>query len=166
VNATGNLQTRGLTREELAENLAGQMVWRIKDISFGDFDPLGTLVQQAHWGKLEPVRSLATAPPATLNVEIIDRRFLLKTMALDLSGASLQCNGTYAWAGTLNLNLRADFSRLRRRWLEREDDSHPPAGHAEIHLGGPLDHLVVNPQEGVARAGRSREGGVQSLNQK
>ena len=166
VNATGNFQTHGLTRDELAENLAGHMVLHIKDISFGDFDPLGTLVRQAHWGKLEPVRSLATAPPATLNVEILDRRFLLKTTVLDLSGANLQCNGTYAWAGTLNLNVRADFGRLRRRWLEREDDSHPPAGHAEIRLGGPLDHLVVNPQEGVARAGRSREGGVQSLNQK
>ena len=95
VNATGNFQTRGLAREDLAENLTGQMELRIRDISFGDFDPLGTLAQQAHWGKLDPARGPVTAPPATLNMEIRDRRFILKTTALDLSGASLQFNGAY-----------------------------------------------------------------------
>jgi hypothetical protein len=153
VNATGNFQTRGLARDELAENLTGQMELRVKDISFGDFDPLGTLAQQAHWGKLEPTRGPATAPPATLNMEIRDRRLILKTAALDLSGASLQVNGTYAWAGALNLNVRADLRRLRRRWLEREDDPHPPAHFEEVRLGGPIDHLVVNPQERVASVG-------------
>ncbi len=161
VNATGNFQTRGLAREDLAENLTGQMELRVKDVSFGDFDPLGTLAQQAHWGKLEPVRGPVTAPPATLNVEIRDRRLILKTTALDLSGASLQLSGTYAWAGALNLNVHADLRRLRRRWLLRENDPRPPAPLAEVRLGGPIDHLVVNPQEGVASVGRSRGGGRQ-----
>jgi hypothetical protein len=156
VNATGNFQTRGLAREELAENLTGQMELRVKDISFGDFDLLGTLAQQAHWGKLEPARGPATAPPATLNMAIRDRHFILKTTALDLSGASLQFNGTYAWAGALNLNVRADLRHLHRRWLVREDDPQPPALLEEVRLGGPIDHLVVNPQEGVASVGRSR----------
>jgi hypothetical protein len=155
VNATGNFQTRGLGREELAENLTGQMELRIRDISFGDFDPLETLAQQAHWGKLEPVRGPVMAPPATLNVEVRDRRFILKSTALDLSGASLQIHGAYAWGGALNLNVRADLRRLRRRWLLREDDPQPPAHLTEVRLGGPIDHLVVNPQEGVAIAGRS-----------
>ncbi len=158
VNATGSFQTRGLAREELVDNLTGQMELRLRDISFEGLDPLGTLVQQAHWGKLEAARGSLTVPPATLNMEIRDRRFILKTTALDLSGARLQCNGTYAWAGTLNLNVRADLRRLRRRWLSREDDPRFPALLPEVRLGGPIDHLVVNPQEGVASVGRSRGG--------
>jgi hypothetical protein len=109
-----------LAREELAENLTGQMELHVRDISFGDFDPLEALAQQAHWGKLEPARGPVTALPATLNLEIRDRRFILKSTALDLSGASLQIQGTYAWAGALDLNVRADLRRLHRRWLMRE----------------------------------------------
>jgi hypothetical protein len=161
VNATGSFQTRGLAREDLAENLTGHMELRVKDISFGDFDPLATLAQQAHWGKLEPARGPVTALPATLKVEVRARRFLLNPTTLDLSGASLQCSGAYAWAGALDLNVRADLRRLRRRWLEHEDDLASPARLTEVRLGGPIDHLVVNPQEGVVTAGRTRGGGRQ-----
>jgi hypothetical protein len=158
VSASGNFQTRGLAREELGDNLMGQMELRLRDISFGDFDPLGTLAEQANWGKLDPARGPVTAPPATLHVEIRDRRFILKTTGLDLSGASLQGEGTYAWSGAVNLNVRADLRRLRRRWLARDDAPQPSALLPEVRLGGLIDHLVVNPQEAVARVGRSRGG--------
>jgi hypothetical protein len=160
VNATGSFQTRGLVHEELAENLTGQMELHVGDISFGDFDPLGALAQQAHWGKLEPTRDPVTAPPTSLNLEIRDRRFILKTTGLDLSGASLQVNGTYLWTGALNLNVRADLRRLRRRWLERADEPHLPARLEEVRLSGPMDHLAVNSQERLASVGETRGGGV------
>jgi hypothetical protein len=160
VNATGSFQTRGLTREDLAENLTGQMELRVKDISFGDFDPLGILAQQAHWGKLEPSHGPVTALPAILNMDIRDRRFILKTTGLDLSGASLQVNGTYLWSGALNLNVRADLRRLRRRWLEREDQPHLPARLEQVRLSGALDHLAVNSLERLASVGESGGGGV------
>lgn len=156
MNATGKFQTRGLVREELAENLTGQMDLRVRDISFGNFDPLGTLVQSAHWGKLDPMRGPVTTLPATLNVEIRDRRFILKTLAVDLNGARLQLDGTYTWAGTMNLDVRADLRRVRRRWLVRDDAPQPSAALPEVRLGGPLDHLIVNPQEAIARVGRNR----------
>jgi hypothetical protein len=146
VSGRGNFQTRGLAREELAENLTGQMELHVRDISFGDFDPLEALAQQSHWGKLEPARGPVTALPATLNLEIRDRRFILKSTALDLSGASLQIQGTYAWAGALDLNVRADLRRLHRRWLMREGNLQGPGSIPEFRLGGPIDHLVVNPQ--------------------
>ncbi|MGA2984636.1 MAG: AsmA family protein [Terriglobia bacterium] len=161
LNATGNFQTHGLARDELAENLTGQMEWRVRDISFGDFDPLGTLAQLAHWGKLDPARVPVTAPPAVMMMEIRDRRFILKTAALDLSGASLQFAGAYDWAGPLNLNVRADLRRLRRHWLARDDTPQPSAAFPEVRLGGAIDHLVVNPQEGVASVGAGRGGGRQ-----
>jgi len=159
VNATGNFQTRGLAREELAENLTGQMVLRVKDISFGDSDPLGTLTHQALWGKLEPAHGPVTTPPVTLNVGIRDRRFILKPTALDLSGANLQFNGTYTWAGIVSLNVRADLRRLHRRWLAPDDAPQPSALLPEVRLGGRIDHLEVIPQEGVASGGRMRGGG-------
>jgi hypothetical protein len=159
VNATGNFRTRGLAREDLAQNLTGQMELRVRDISFGGFDPLGVLAQQAQWGTLEPVHGPVTAPAALLDMEIRERRFILRNTALDLSGARLQCSGTYAWAGAVNLNVRTDLRRLRRRWLERDDAPQPSALPSEVRLGGSIDHLVVNPREGVARAGRSRGGG-------
>ena len=46
VSATGKFQTLGLAREELAENLTGQVDLRVRDISFGNFDPLGSLAQR------------------------------------------------------------------------------------------------------------------------
>jgi hypothetical protein len=148
-----------LGRDELAENLTGQMELRLSDLSFGDFDPLGALVEQSHWGKLEPARGPVTARPATLNMEIRDRRFILKSTPLDLSGAILQVDGTYAWSGAVNLHVRAKLRRLRRRWLMRDDTPQPSALLPEVRLGGPIDHLVVNPQDGVAPPGRGRERG-------
>jgi len=160
VSAEGNFQTNGLGREELEDNLTGKMEMRVKDISFGDFDPLGTLAQNSHWGKLEPVRGPITALPATLNVEISDRRFILNSAALDLGGASLQLQGTYAWTGALDLDVRADVRRLRRHWLARTDALPASALPTEVHLGGQIDHLVVNPPEGVATTERTRGAGV------
>jgi hypothetical protein len=92
-------------------------------------------------------------------MEIRDRRLILKNTALDLGGARLQFHGAYALAGGLDLNVRADLRRLRRRWLERDDDLFPSAGWAEFRLGGPIDHLVVNPQVGVAEGGRQNAAG-------
>ncbi|MGD0222467.1 MAG: AsmA family protein [Terriglobia bacterium] len=157
VDATGTFRTRGLAREELAENLTGQMELRFRDISFGDFDPLGALVEQAQWGKLEPVRGPVTAVPAPLKLEIRDRRFILKATSVDLSGAILRCTGTYAWSGAVDLNVQANLRRLRRRWLARDDAPQASSLLPEVRLGGPIDHLVVNPQEAVAAVGRNPE---------
>ncbi len=156
LNATGSFQTRGLTHEDLAENLSGQMEWRFKDLSFGDFDPLASLAQVAHWGMLEPARSAVTAPSATVTVKIQDRRLILDSTALDFSGAALQVGGTYAWSGDLNLDVRADLRHLRRRWLDHEDDPPPASGLAEVRLTGMMDHLAITPQERVASVVRRR----------
>ena len=158
VTAIGEFQTRGLAREEMGDNLTGQMEWRVRDISWGDFDPLGALAEQAQWGKLEPLRSPVTLPAATLKVEVRNRRFILKTTKLDLNGASLQMDGAYAWGGPLDLNLQADLRRLRRRWLERGDALPDPDRPAEIRLGGSPDRLVVNRAEGLASVGGSQAG--------
>ncbi len=158
VNAVGDFHTRGTARGDLAQNLTGRMELRVRDISFGDFDPLGTLAQQAHWGKLEPARTPVTALPTTLDVEISNRHLTLKSMALDLSGARLHCSGDYAWAGAMNLNVHADLRGLRRRWLARADDPNPAARFPEVHLDGTVDHLAVTSHASLATLGRGRPG--------
>ncbi|MGD1155005.1 MAG: AsmA family protein [Terriglobia bacterium] len=152
VNATGNFQTRGLGREELAENLAGEATLRLKDLSFGDFDPLEALARQARWGTLEPMRGPVAVRSAAITLGIRNRRLTLKSAPLELSGAALQLNGTYALGGALSLDVRADLQHLHRRWLAREDEVKPGARYAEVHLAGPLDKLVVIPQVEVSRA--------------
>jgi hypothetical protein len=153
VNATGKFQTRGLARAELAQNMTGQIALRVRDISFGGFDPLEGLAEQAHWGKLEPGSDPATVLPVILNMEIRDRQFILEPTDLDLNGASFECRGSYLWGGALNLNVRADVQHLRRRWLSRDDDPQPLALRPEVHLTGTIDHLAVSTQEGVATVG-------------
>jgi hypothetical protein len=152
VNATGHFETRGLGREELAENLAGEVTLRFKDLSFGDFDPLEVLARQARWGTLESVHSPVAVRSAAMSLEIRNRRVTLKSAPLDLSGAALQLNGTYALGGTLSLDVRADLQHLRRRWLASENEFKPSARYADVHLAGPLDKLVVIPQVEVSRA--------------
>ncbi len=161
VDATGSFQARGLAREELAENLTGRMKLHVKDISFGDFDLLAALAQQSGWGTLEPARGPLTAPAATMDVEIRDRRFILRNAGLTVSGAPLRLDGAYTWAGALTLNVRADLRRLHRRWLPREDDLPHPLGFADVHLGGSFDRLAVSPQQVVAteKTGRAPAGG-------
>jgi hypothetical protein len=156
LDATGALQTHGLAREELAQNLAGKLELRIRDLSFGDFDPLGTLAQQMHWGKLEPVRTPVVAAPVNVDLEIRNRRALVKSAALDLSGAQLRCSGAYTWPAALNLDVRANLRHLRRRWLVRGEGAAAPS--EEMRWAGPIDHLVVTPQESASPSGRSRRG--------
>lgn len=154
VNAT--FQTRGLSREEMADSLTGQTAWRVKDISFGEFDPLRSLAQQARWGKLEPARVPVTVPLVTISADIRGRHLILKTAPVDLSGASLLLDGDYEWGGALNLDVHADLQHLRRRWLAREDDTLSPMPIQEVRLGGPVNHLVVSSRERVASVGTSR----------
>jgi hypothetical protein len=129
------------------------MSFRVEGISFGEFDPLGTLAQQAHWGTLEPVHGVVTAPPTKLNLEVRERVIILENAAIDLSGANLRFAGTYAWGGALNLNVNADLRRLRRRWLVREDDSKPTAALREVRLGGPIENLAVEPAVEISHSG-------------
>jgi hypothetical protein len=155
LNAAGNFQTHGLGREDLAQNLAGQISLRVRDISLGEFDPLGALAQRAHWGTLEPLHSPVALPPLTLDLRVRDRHLILPVATLDLNGAALRCAGTYVWGGDLNLNVHADLRRLRRHWLAREDDLKPDTPVAEVRLVGPVGNLSVNALEGVAALGRS-----------
>jgi hypothetical protein len=152
VNAAGQFETRGISREELGDNLSGEVTLRSKDLSFGDFDPLQTLAQQARWGTLEPVHGAVAAPSAGMTLEIRNRQVTLKNTAVELSGATLKLDGVYVWGGALNLDARIDWRGFRRRWLAREDELKSGVPYSQARLSGPLDRVVVMPQEDVSRA--------------
>jgi hypothetical protein len=126
--------------------LAGEATLRLKDLSFGDFDPLEALAQQGRWGTLEPMRGPVAVRSAAMTLGIRNRRLTLRSAPLEVSGAALQLTGTYALGGALSVDVRADLEHLRRRWLAREDEVKPSARYAEVHLAGPLDKLVVIPE--------------------
>lgn len=160
VSATGTFETRGLVREELARNLTGQIKLNVRDLSFGDFDPLEALVKQAHWGTLDPARGPAPSSRLTMNVETRDGRFILKDTPVEISGARLQCNGEYDWTGAVDLVVRANLGLLRRRWLAGDDAPHASPASIEIHLGGPVDHLAVITPESAATASTRQRGQI------
>ncbi len=160
VDAKGTIRTRGLTWDEMAENLTGRLEVRGKDVSFGGFDPLGTLAQISHWGKLEPVRGPIAVVPPILNLEISNRRILLDPAIVDLGGAVLQLQGSYAWTGAVDLNVRADLRHLRRQWVLQDDDLESADALREVRLTGKIDHLEVSPPGGEVTASRVRGGGV------
>jgi hypothetical protein len=160
LNGQVALQTRGLSREELAQNLTGRVQIASEDLSFGSFDPLGTLAETSHWGKLEPVRGPAATAPADLSLELSDRRIFLNPTSVDFSGAVLHLQGSYAWSGAVDLSVRADMRRLRRHWLMRDEDVQLTDALPVVHLTGTVGHLEVTAPVDDVTASKVRSGGI------
>lgn len=154
VSGTGHFEARGLTCEEIAASLRAKGRLRLRNVFFGDFDPLEALVRKAGSGTLEPLRGEVGVRFAELDLQARDRRVILENCALELSGAKLRLGGIYAFDGTLDLDVYADLRRAARRWLTGPDADHPAAPRASLRLAGPLDRLAVVPESSVARASR------------
>ncbi|HEV2494437.1 MAG TPA: AsmA family protein [Terriglobia bacterium] len=187
-SASGNwkFSTTGLTRQEMAAHLEGEATLALKDVSFGDFDPLDALVEQCHWGTLEPARRRSTIRSANLALQVRGRRLMLKTTPFDLGGARLDAAGSYSFDGRFDVALHTDFTHLARHWLTsartpraltaRESAVALPAGPpaeqpgtavsasedpegllANVHLAGPLDRLEVVPGAEQSRLDPSKD---------
>ena len=172
VSGSGKFVTSGLTRQEMSAHLEGEAALRLKELSFGDFDPLAALAEQCHWGALDPARRRVTVRSAQATVRVHDRRALLKTGLIEMEGARLGVAGNYSFDGKLDVAIHADFTHLARRWQTPATYAvaSPPsglAGHAmatpagaggdaadllgNVHLIGPLDRLEVAPAPGEPR---------------
>jgi len=150
-NANAHFETSGLARDDLARNLTGKVTLHSRELSLGDFDPLQILAHEGHWGTLEPSRNSVTARSVMLSLSLANRRLALDNATVELGGATLQLSGTYALGGNLNLDVRADLRRLRRRWLVREDLPRPGAASAAVHLTGSLEKPTIVPQVEASR---------------
>jgi len=152
ISANGHLETQGLSREEMSTNLTGEATVSLKNLSFGDFDPLGALLRDAGWGTLEPAHGQAALDSTIVTLEVRDRRVMFRKASLDLTGARLGLTGTYGFDGVVDVDVHADLRHLRRRWLSSSGDVKPDGGLGRLHLVGPLDRLVVTPEIEVSRA--------------
>jgi hypothetical protein len=158
LNCEGSIRSRGLSSDEMADTLTGKFEVKGRELSFGSFDPLGALAELSHWGKLEPVRGpVATALPV-LNLEIKNRRVLLSPANVDLNGAILQFQGSYAWSGALDLSLNADLRHVHRSWFQEDEVVRAADSPLEVRLTGKLDHLSPSQPEGLITASKFRGG--------
>jgi hypothetical protein len=150
----GHFETTGLSQEEMSENLDGRVAVVGSDLSLAGFDPIGAFVRLAVDGTLEPPRGPLAFRPVMLNLEVKDRRVVLKKTTLESSGAKLSLSGVYRFDGITNLHVAADLRRLRRRWLTRADEIDTDATRRELNLSGPLGKLAPISDTVVSRATR------------
>jgi hypothetical protein len=152
ISGTAHFETRGLTRQEMGANLNALARVQLRNASFGDFDPLQALAQQAHWGRLEPVHRPVALPAILIPLQITGSRVLLSEFPLVLEGARLTLTGSYGFDGNLDLTVHSDFRHLTRGWANVEGEERPAPRMAGLHLSGALDRLVAAPEVQVTQA--------------
>lgn len=153
VSATGHFETRGLTRQEMSANLQGQAQLKLRNVSLGEFDPLEALARKSGLGSMEPPREEAGFRALVANLQIADRRVVLRNAALELAGARLTLHGVYDFEGGVELAVRADLRRLKRRVLDSEGERNSNLGAVNLRLAGPLNNLTSASETEVSRAG-------------
>jgi hypothetical protein len=151
-SATGHLETRGLSHEEISRNLQGQATIRFQDLFLGDFDLLQAVARDTGWGMLEPSRGKSSPLSTMATLELRNRQVVFKEASFNLAGARLAVAGTYDFNGTVELDVRADLRHVRRRWMNHGEESNTAPLVGEFHMAGPLDKLVVIPRMRVSRA--------------
>ncbi len=145
-SGTGHFETRGLSHEETTANLQGSATVHLKNIFFGDFDPLQAVARHSGWGIIEPARGEVGVRSSVATLEVHDRRVVVGNFPLDIAGAKLKVTGTYSFDGALELDVRADMRHIYRRWLSAEDEGTPGVRTIDLHLAGPLSRLAVAPE--------------------
>src|SRR5262249_5787622 len=89
---------------------------------------------------------------ATAFLQIRDGRVTLSHSPLEISGALLRLSGSYAFDGSLDLDVNADFRHITRRWIDVADDTLPGERVTHFRLIGALDRLPVVPGVQISRA--------------
>jgi hypothetical protein len=170
VSGSARFETTGLNHQEMSTNLQALASLRLRDVSFGEFDPLDALTRRGHCGRLQVLRKEAALQDATWTLQARDRRVFLVLAPAEITGAMLQLTGSYGFDGTVDVGIHCDFSHVARRWQKNESlaaavlapsqtigdqengtplqvgaraNSSPSL--ADLHLSGPLDKLTVMP---------------------
>ncbi|HVA00364.1 MAG TPA: AsmA family protein [Terriglobia bacterium] len=141
----GRFTARGLTRAEIANSLQGHAVVKFESVSLGDFDPVKVLARHAGMGILEASPQPVLIPDAVAHLRIRDRQVALDDSSIDLSGAALQLEGTYAFDGTAALQVRLDLSGLPPRWFPTQEAQGTAPRLADLRFAGSLSHLQMVP---------------------
>ncbi len=144
-SAQSQFTTRGLTSQEMSQNLSGRATVQLKNIAWGGFDPILALATATHPLATGTGRGDAYLPSAVLNLEVHDRRVLLPETRLEMEGVALQAGGSVSFDGVLDLRVRGDLNHYARRWPLLETD--PANWRVDLRVRGPLGRLVVMTSE-------------------
>lgn len=154
ISGTARFETRGLSRSEMSASLRAQGKARLEKVVLGDFDPLLALSRETPGGQIEPARGEVTVPPADIRFAIRDRKITVANQAIALEGARLNLNGSWAFNGTLDLEVAADLRRVARRWMSLAPAAAAPSRVARVRLAGPFDQIVMRSEGTAAQARR------------
>jgi hypothetical protein len=152
LSGNGHFQTQGLTREEFAANLRGDATVLLRSVSLGGFDPLSAAARAISWGELDSGRGDVVLRSATAFLQIRDSRVTLSHSPVEISGALFRLSGSYAFDGTVDLDVHADFRHVTRRWIDVADDAMPYERVTNFRLLGAFDRLAVIPGVQISRA--------------
>jgi len=146
----GHFETHGLSYQEMSTSLRGQAKIRLKDVAFGEFDPLQALARASHSGVLESSAAEAVVHSALAGFEVRDRRVIMAHSPVELEGVKLELSGICGFDGILDLRVRGNFLHMARRWLMLEE-AEPGSHWVDLRVAGPLDKPALVPLQQVSR---------------
>jgi AsmA family len=138
VSAKGDFATRGLSRAQMATDLAGHAQLELHSVTFGSFNPVQAVATKMDWGRLMPVRRYRRLRFARFDLVIRHGKAAVSPAQWKIGAAAFKVGGSIEPGGNLNLTLIADLSHLTRRWTEtiKEEDD-PEAPLASFRVSGP-----------------------------
>jgi hypothetical protein len=142
--------TLGLSRQEIAANLQGQATVQLKNINFGDFDPLAALARAEGRSESGSVRGELTMRSVILNLQIKDQRVTTASEPFVLSGTDVNLKGWCDFNGATDVTITAGVRASARPAASQEEASsfaHP----LRLHLSGPFNKLEVERPREVSR---------------
>lgn len=142
--------TLGLSRQEIASNLEGQATVQLKNVNFGEFDPLAALARAEGRTDLEPLHGESVMRSATLNLKIRDQRVAVASEPFVLSGANVNLKGWCNFDGSADVTVMAGL-RAPARTPASRDESAVLARPLRLHLAGPFNKLEVEHPREVSR---------------
>jgi hypothetical protein len=145
VFAEGHFVTRGLTRQEMSANLRGGAEVEVKNVSFGDFDPVEAVARAADWGSLEPDRNGALLRSGDLTLAADNQKITLGPLRFSLSGGQFTLSGNYGFDGVANFLLQVNLNHVKRQWVNDILPASPQDRITTFHLAGPLRNLALVP---------------------
>jgi AsmA-like protein len=139
-----DVESRGLERGDVADNLSGTGTVTLKDLWLGNFDPLEDIAKEAGLRAAILPRGARGVAKAELGFKIAHEQVVLSPSRLDLGGAELNFSGAYDLRNGLDLNIRADLNHLRRPWASAGLEGDSAGRQLTFHLSGPFNRLSIS----------------------
>jgi len=160
-SAAGHFEMRGLTAGEISSSIHGQAFLRMRNVSFGGFDPVAALAR-AQGRAPDPTRPDTMLRSASFVLSVEDRRVTLAESPVLIGGTELRVGGVYEFGGTADLSIATDARRVwdsersrtaASRGAQSAGEPPPSPEVPPFHLQGPLNRLApVRPEQASRQA--------------